>query len=149
MTLSDPTLSDPTSSIYKRSQDATKVSITKSDQLLSIGDQDFTMRPNFGGGGGGGSPSCYTALTQTFSKAFQPLFNTCYCAFTPNPKGRHDSIQSQPRRESRQIFPRENPRQDCICSATLLTARASAFWWICSATLSLELNYFNFAATFA
>ncbi|CAL8240514.1 unnamed protein product, partial [Gadus morhua 'NCC'] len=36
------------SSIYKRSQDATKVSITKSDQLLSIGDQDFTMRPNFG-----------------------------------------------------------------------------------------------------
>ncbi|XP_059898347.1 gamma-aminobutyric acid receptor subunit rho-1-like [Gadus macrocephalus] len=37
------------SSIYKRSQDATKVSITKSDQLLSIGDHDFTMRPNFGG----------------------------------------------------------------------------------------------------
>ncbi|CAL8311846.1 unnamed protein product [Lota lota] len=36
-------------SIYKSGPDATKTSVTKTDQLLRINDHDFTMRPGFGG----------------------------------------------------------------------------------------------------
>ena len=60
-----------------------------------------------------------------------------YCAFTPNAKGRNDSIQSN----------------DSICSATLLPGTGERvnvdFRWICSTPLLLELKYLNFAATFA